>query len=101
MNSLYIASGILALTLLLFCLDLVAWLKAVLSEPKIKQVNAANWLLKRYLHFKEQGDIHSIVEWQSEVKHYLKQEYEQTSVPSETETTSHKVVSFPTKQKPS
>ena len=99
MNSLYIVSAVILLTLLLCLLDLLACIRIFSKPASTKQVHNANWLLKRYLHFKEQGDIHSIVQWQTEVHEYLQRADIVSGAKTFPSSTDENVVPFPSKDK--
>lgn len=100
MNSLYLVSVVILLTLLLCLLDLLACIRIFTKPTSTKQVHNANWLLKRYLHFKEQGDIHSIVQWQTEVHEHLQRVDIVSDAKAFPSSADKNVVPFPSKDKP-
>lgn len=99
MNSLYIVSAVILLAFLLCLLDLFDCVRKLTKPISVKQVHNANWLLKRYLHFKEQGDIHSIVQWQTEVHEHLQRVDIVSDAKAFPSSADKNVVPFPSKDK--
>lgn len=95
MSSLYIVSAVIVLVLLMCVLDLIAWIREVRSTSTSNNVDNAKWLLKQYLYFKEQGDIHSIVKWQRDVSQYLLETNDEIELKASKNITNRKVIPFP------
>lgn len=99
MNSLFIASAVIVLTLFVLVLDALVLYKSLRKVPEDRGQQNANGLLKRYIEFKKQGDIHSIVQWQDEVHQHLQQLDEHPSTTHRSISTKHNVLRFPARGK--